>query len=456
YREKKARNNALREFKLALTIELAEQFPDADEFIGSIVEELKRDYMRKLIVEKGIRFDGRKPDEIRPIKCDVGILPRTHGSSIFTRGETQAFCVLTLGTKLDEQKIEDIEGESFKSFLLHYNFPPFSVGEVKPIRGPGRREIGHGALAERSLLPIIPSEDIFPYTIRIVSDILESNGSSSMASVCAASLALMDAGVPVKEHIAGVAMGLVKENDKSVVLTDIIGDEDHHGDMDFKLAGTRNGLTGFQLDVKLPGLSFDIISQALSKAKDARANILDIMYSTIDKPRPTLSKYAPRIATLQIPTDKIGELIGTGGKIIRNIQEETGSTISIEPDGKVHISSMSQDGIEKAIEQIKLIIAEPEVGAVYEGVVKRIVPFGAFIEILPHCDGLLHISEIDHRRLTRVEDVLKEGERVMVKVIGIDEQGKIRLSRKALIKKEEPQIKPKEKDRERRGQRYKL
>jgi len=436
-REKKQRNLAFTCFKEALVESLKAEFPDSESQISEYLEELRKRYTRRLIVEKGIRLDGRKPNEIRPISCKVGVLPRTHGSALFTRGETQALCVLTLGTKLDEQKIEDLEGESFKSFLLHYNFPPFSVGEVKPVRGPGRREIGHGALAERSLAPVIPSEDEFPYTIRIVSDILESNGSSSMATVCAGSLALMDAGVPIKEHIAGVAMGLVKEGDKEIILTDIIGDEDHYGDMDFKSAGTKNGITGFQMDVKIPGLSFDLLQRALEQAKEARLFILERMRETIARPRESLSKYAPRIAITQIPPDKIGELIGTGGKVIRAIQEESGATINIESDGRVLVASTTPEGVEIALRRIKEVTAEPELGAVYEGVVKRIVPFGAFVEILPNSDGLLHISEIDTRRLNRVEDVLKEGDKVMVKVIGIDEDGKIRLSRKALIKKDE-------------------
>jgi polyribonucleotide nucleotidyltransferase len=361
----------------------------------------------------------------------VGVLPRTHGSAIFTRGQTQCLAVTTLGTKIDEQRIDDLEGESTKSYMLHYNFPPFSVGEVKPVRGPGRREIGHGALAERAIQPVIPKEDVFPYTVRIVSDILESNGSSSMATVCGGTLALMDAGVPIKAPVAGIAMGLVKEENKYAILTDILGVEDHLGDMDFKVTGTSGGITAFQMDVKISGVDLTLLGEALDKAKAARLHILGIMEKTISQPRAELSAYAPRIIILKVKPDKIGEIIGPGGKMIRSIIEQSGAKIDIEDDGSVFIASVDQKAGEMAKKIILQLIEEAEIGKIYMGKVRRITPFGAFVEILPGQDGLLHISEIDTHRIKQVEDVLSLGDEVKVKVIGIDSEGKIKLSRKA-------------------------
>ncbi len=431
------RSHKRRKLRDSVIEKLSEKFPDSEMEIDIVLSEIERKLLRKMILEEGRRIDGRRYSDIRPISIEVGILPRAHGSALFTRGETQSIAAVTLGTKLDEQKIEDLEGESYKSFILHYNFPPFSVADVKPMRGPGRREIGHGHLAERSLIPIIPVEDIFPYTIRVVSDILESNGSSSMATVCASSLALMDAGVPIKTPVAGIAMGLIKEGDKFAVLSDIMGAEDHFGDMDFKVAGTKNGITAFQMDVKVPGIPFDVIEQALNQSKLGREHILGKMNEVLPEPRAELSPHAPRITILQIKPDKIGEVIGSGGKIIRGIQDKTGTTIAIDDDGTVFISAHSQDGMNQALRMIEEIVVEPEVGQVYEGVVTRVAPFGAFVRITPTTEGLLHISEVDHRRIARVDEVLKVGDKVRVKVIDVDhETGKIRLSRKALIKRE--------------------
>jgi len=402
--------------------------------IKSDIEELEREEMRRIITEKGIRIDGRGLNDIREITCEIGVLPRTHGSAIFTRGQTQSICVTTLGTKVDEQKIETLEGESWKSYMLHYNFPPFSVGEVRFIRGPGRREIGHGFLAERALKPVMPTEENFPYTIRLVSDILESNGSSSMATVCAGSLCLMDAGVPIKEAVAGIAMGLVKEGDKVSILTDILGDEDHLGDMDFKVTGTRKGITAFQMDVKIEGVTYDILRTALSRANKGMNHILDIMGKTISKPKENISPYAPKIITFKIDVSDIGAVIGPGGKVIREIQEKTGVSISIEDDGSIFISAPEENMGNKAHDMIKGILEVPEVGNIYDGTVKKITPFGAFVEIIPGKEGLLHISEIENYRINKVEDVLKIGDDVKVKLIKIDPQGKIDLSRKALLK----------------------
>ncbi len=416
---------------------LIEEYPESEGKINLIMDSIRGEIIRKMILNEKRRSDGRDSDEIREISIELGILPRAHGSALFTRGETQSLSAVTLGTKLDEQKIEDLEGESFKSFILHYNFLPFSVGDVRPMRGPGRREIGHGNLAERSLQNIIPSEETFPYTIRIVSEILESNGSSSMATVCSGSLSLMDAGIPIKTHVAGIAMGLVIENGKHAILTDIKGSEDHYGDMDFKVTGTEKGINAFQMDVKVPGISFDIIEKALSQAKVGREFILRKMNEVIDKPRSNLAPHAPRIQIIHINPEKIGEVIGSGGKVIRSIQEETSTTIAIEPDGSVFISALDTNSMNSAIKIIESIVEEPVVGAIYNGTVVRIQPFGAFVKITHSCEGLLHISEIEHRRINKVEDVLKTGEKVKVKVLAVDpESGKIRLSRKALLKKE--------------------
>ncbi len=402
--------------------------------VKEIFEELEKQEMRRLILEEGRRADGRRVTAVRPITCEVGLLPRTHGSALFTRGQTQALVATTLGTSEDEQRLDDIEGESFKRFMLHYNFPPFSVGEVKFMRGASRRDIGHGALAERAIQPLLPPKEEFPYTVRIVSDILESNGSSSMATVCGASLSLMDAGVPVRGAVAGVAMGLVKEGERTVVLTDIQGLEDHLGDMDFKVAGTRAGVTSIQMDIKVQGITEAILQQALSQARLARLEVLDIMDRALAKPRPTLSPYAPRILSFKIPVDKIREVIGPGGKIIRGIVEQTGVKIDIEDDGTVAIASVDEAAAQKAMEIIGRIVEVPEVGKVYLGKVVKITDFGAFVEILPGTDGLLHISQIAQERIKRVEDVLKEGEEIMVKVIEVDKAGKIRLSRRELLR----------------------
>ena len=387
-----------------------------------------------MVLHEGVRADGRGVNDIRPITVEVGTLPRTHGSCLFTRGETQALAVCTLGTKSDEQRVEELEGQSWKSYMLHYNFPPFSVGEVRPIRGPGRREIGHGALAERAIEPVIPSETTFPYTIRIVSDILESNGSSSMASVCGGSMALMDAGVPIKAPVAGIAMGLIKEGDKVAVLTDILGVEDHLGDMDFKVTGTRNGITAFQMDVKITeGVNREIMEKALEQARQGRVHILDEMGKTLSEPRADLSPFAPRITTLHIKPDKIRDLIGPGGKVIRSIQDACEVRVTVDDSGKVDVASTNGENTQKAIQMIREITQEAEIGALYVGVVKRIVDFGAFVEIFPGTDGLVHISHLAHERVEKVTDVLHEGDEVLVRVIDVDRSGKIRLSRKEAL-----------------------
>ncbi|OGW84047.1 MAG: polyribonucleotide nucleotidyltransferase, partial [Omnitrophica bacterium RIFCSPLOWO2_01_FULL_45_10] len=392
--------------------------------------EVEREAVRKFIVENKRRVDGRRFDEIRPITCEVGILPRTHGSGLFTRGQTQSLSVTTLGTSADEQMIDALEGETQKSFMLHYNFPPFSVGEVRPIRGPGRREIGHGALAERALKPVMPTKEEFPYTVRVVSDILESNGSSSMATVCASSLSLMDAGVPIKRPVSGVAIGLVKEKGGEIILTDIGGVEDHYGDMDFKVAGTKDGITALQMDIKIQGVSSALIKKVLDVGESARLSILAQMVQVIAKPKGSVSEYAPHIVSFKISQDKIGEVIGPGGKNIKKIIQDTGVTINIEDDGTVQIASQDDAAIEKAVNIIKGMTEEPEVGKIYSGKIKRIMNFGAFCEILPGKEGLIHVSELADRFVKNVEDVVKVGDEVTVKVIAIDEQGRVNLSKK--------------------------
>ncbi len=401
----------------------------------AIFKELKEKVLRDSILQKGTRLDGRKFDQVRPIWIEVGVLPRTHGSAVFTRGETQALVTATLGTAEDQQKIEMIGGESYKRFMLHYNFPPFSVGEVAFLRGPGRREVGHGALAERSLAPMIPAEEKFPYTVRVVSDILESNGSSSMATVCGGSLALMDAGVPLVAPVAGVAMGLVMDETtgKYAVLTDIAGAEDHYGDMDFKVAGTADGITALQMDIKVSGVTSEIMRTALEQARQGRLHILDKMQATLQAPRNNISAYAPRIVTIQIPVDKIRDVIGPGGKVIRGIIEKTGVKIDVEDDGRVNVASADEESAQRAITIIQELTATPELNKTYLGKVQRITDFGAFVEIMPGVDGLLHVSEIARHRVKDVRDELKEGEQLMVKVINIDPSGKVRLSRKALL-----------------------
>ena len=436
--EKAERAQALSALKSTVQEQLAADFPDNLKDVATVLEDIEYRTMREQVLSRGERVDGRDLDTVRPITCEVGVLPRTHGSALFTRGQTQALVSATLGTVQDEQRIDsiDVPQETSKSFMLHYNFPPFSTGEVKMVRGTSRREVGHGALAERAIQAILPPYETFPYTIRIVSDILESNGSSSMATVCGGSLALYDAGVPVKAACAGVAMGLIKEGSRVAVLTDILGTEDHLGDMDFKVAGTREGVTSIQMDIKIEGLDFAILSEALEKAKRARLHILDIMEKVIPQPREQLSKYAPRIITIQIPPDKIGDLIGPKGKTIRAIQEQTGAEINVDDSGMVTISSVGAGG-EQARDIIAGMIQTPEVGKIYEGVVKSTTAFGAFVEILPGVEGLLHISELQHGRTERTEDVVKKGDKVRVKLLEVDDRGRMRLSRKALLDKPE-------------------
>ncbi len=403
--------------------------------IKTALKEIEKELVREHTLSKHKRIDGRSPEEIRPVSCEVSILPRTHGSALFTRGETQSLAIATLGTTEDEQMIEELKGKSSKNFMLHYNFPPFSVGEIKPIRGPGRREIGHGALAEKALRYVLPSNEEFPYTIRIVSDILESNGSSSMATVCGGCLALMDAGVPIKSPVGGVAMGMIKEGDEVVLLTDIMGLEDHFGDMDFKAAGTKTGITAIQMDLKIKGVSYNLIERILDASLNARIRIIDEMEKVISVPRDKISVYAPMIITLNVNPDKIGSIIGPSGKIIKGIIAKTGAEVNIDDDGKVSIASTDMAKAEEAMQMVKDIVAEAEVGRIYHGKVKRIMDFGAFVEILPGKDGLVHISQLADNHVKKVEDVLKIGDEVDVKVISIDNQGRINLSRKAAAKK---------------------
>src|SRR5882672_2991121 len=431
--EKKARQDALDAVLQEAVTRFEESHPGSTKTVKHVIGEIEEREVRHLIVSEQRRPDGRGFDDMRAVTAETGVLPRTHGSSLFTRGQTQALVVATLGTKVDEQRVEELEGQSWKSYMLHYNFPPYSVGEVRPFRGPGRREIGHGALAERSIEPLIPADVDFPYTIRIVSDILESNGSSSMATVCGGSLSLMDAGVPIKTHVAGIAMGLIKEGNDIAILTDILGVEDHLGDMDFKVTGTREGITAFQMDMKIEGLSMDIMSRALEKARVARMHVLEKMEAAIQKPRAELSPYAPRIYIMMIDPDKIREVIGPGGKMIKKISAETGTQIDIEDSGEIRIAAFSGADGDRAREIIRGITEDPEIGRVYQGLVRRVVPFGAFVEISPGKDGLVHISELEPKRVERVEDVINEGDTVLVKVIGIDREGKIKLSRKQAL-----------------------
>ncbi len=431
---KKERQLRMKEIYSELLEAIPEEFEAFKPSFGKCFEDLEREILRGLIIKEGRRIDGRAFDEIRPIHCEVGLLPRTHGSAVFTRGETQALVVTTFGTSEDEQKIDTISEEGYKSFLLHYNFPPYCVGEAKPLRPPSRREIGHGALAERALKPVIPDEEKFPYTIRVVSEILESNGSSSMATVCGTSLSLMDAGVPISKPIAGVAMGLVKEEDKTVILSDIMGDEDHSGDMDFKVTGDYDGITALQMDIKISGIDEEILKKALYQAKEGRRHILNIMRMTLDKPRESLSKHAPRITTLEINPDKIRDVIGPGGKVIRGIIEKTGVKIDIEDNGIVKIVSTDAAQADEAIRIVKELTQEAEIGKIYEGKVRKVVNFGAFVEILPGTDGLVHISQLAEERIRDIFSYIKEGDVIPVKVIDIDRDGKIKLSRKAALK----------------------
>jgi len=434
---KEERNQALSALRESVTADLQDEetFAEHLDDLSSVMKILEKETMRRQILERGERIDGRGLSDVRPISADVGILPRTHGSALFTRGQTQALCVATLGTIRDEQRIDsiDVREETSKSFMLHYNFPSFSVGEVRPFRGPGRREIGHGMLAERAIQSLLPAYDEFPYTIRIVSDILESNGSSSMATVCGGSLSLMDAGVPLRGPCAGVAMGLVKEGDSVAILTDILGIEDALGDMDFKVAGTADGITAIQMDIKTDGLSLDTMREALGRAREGRLHILEVMRQTLAEPRSEMSQYAPRIMTIQINPEKIGEVIGPKGKTIRSIQEQTGAQINIEDTGVVTVSSVSGEAAENARAMVEAIVEEPEVGRIYEGVVKNTTTFGAFVEIIPGTEGLCHISELEEGRTENTEDVVQPGDVVQVKLLAVDERGRLKLSRRAAM-----------------------
>ena len=428
--ERSAKNNELAE---SVKDALEEKYPEQEKVISEILHDLEKELMRNRILTEGIRLDGRTTTQIRPISIEVGILPRTHGSSLFTRGETQSLTTVTLGTKNDEQTVDGLLEEYSKKFMLHYNFPPFSVGEVGRMSGVGRREIGHGNLAERALKIMFPAEDQFPYTVRVISDILESNGSSSMATVCAGSLALMDAGVPIKKPVAGIAMGLIKEKETYAILSDILGNEDHLGDMDFKVAGTKDGITAFQMDIKIQGISFEIMEKALQQAKEGRYYILNRMNETINEPRTSISPLAPRLITMQIETDQIGAVIGPGGKTIQGMQRLFGVEINIDDDGTVNIASPNKENATKCKEYIKKLTSTPEVGEIYDGVITKIMDFGAFVEILPGKEGLLHISQIDNKRVNKVTDYFKEGDKVTVKLLKI-ENGKYSLSRKELLK----------------------
>ncbi len=431
--EKNERKERLREIRDQAVAEYgeAEGTESLASDINSILKGLEKELMRRQILDTERRIDGRKPDEIREITCQVGILPRTHGSAVFTRGETQALVVTTLGTAEDEQRVDALEADYRRKFMFHYNFPPFSVGEARFLRGPARREIGHGNLAGRSVKSLLPVKEDFPYTVRVVADVLESNGSSSMASVCGASLALMDAGVPVSAAVAGIAMGLIYTQEKHVILSDILGAEDHLGDMDFKVAGTRKGITALQMDIKIEGVSSELMSRALNQAMEGRMHILDRMDEYLSAPRPDISPYAPRLITIKVKPDKIREIIGPGGKVIRHIIEETGAKVEVEDDGTVVISSVDETAGKRALEMIERIVEEPEIGKIYRGVVKKVMDFGAFVEVLPGTDGLVHISQLAEQRVDKVEDVVKEGDVVDVKVLEIGRDGKIRLSKKA-------------------------
>ena len=431
---KKQEREKKREETLQFVMEsLGDSYEGKKREISDILHDLEKKMVRAMVLEENRRIDKRAMNEVRPIDCMVGLLPRVHGSALFTRGETQAIVLTTLGTEMDEQRIESIYGQQFRSFIFHYNFPPYSVGEVKRLGGPGRREVGHGALARRALMAVVPEKEIFGYAIRVVSEILESNGSSSMASVCGGSLSLMDAGVPISAQVAGVAMGLVSSGDKVAILTDIIGDEDHYGDMDFKVAGTREGITALQMDIKVEGITREIMQKALDQAKEGRLHILDEMDRTISKPRSQLSEYAPVIMTMQIKPEKVKVLIGPGGKTIRQITSESESKIDVADDGKVVIASPDKERSNKAMEMINSLIQEAEVGKLYKGKVVKIMDFGAFVEILPGTDGLIHISQLDRERVNKVTDVLQEGDEVLVKVLDVDDSGRIRLSRKAAL-----------------------
>jgi polyribonucleotide nucleotidyltransferase len=432
--EKGKRRERLEEILTSAVKEFGGEDETSQKMVKGIFEGIDRKLARHLILETKKRIDGRSFSDIRNISCEVGILPRTHGSALFTRGETQVLAVVTFGTSEDEQKINSLTGEIYKSFMLHYNFPPFCVGEVSPLRSPSRREIGHGALAERAILPVLPSNEKFPYTIRIVSEVLESNGSSSMATVCGSTLSLMDAGVPIKAPVAGIAMGLILEGEKVAVLSDILGDEDHFGDMDFKVAGTAEGVTAIQMDIKIGGVSKDVMDRVLRQAREGRLYILDKMRETIAEPRKDLSRHAPRIITLQVKQEKIRDIIGPGGKNIRGIVDQTGVKVDVDDSGTVKLASPNYEAIDRAIAMIKNLTQEVEVGGLYMGKVRRILGFGAIVELFPGTDGLIHISQLAESHVKEVSDVLKENDEVLVKVIDIDPQGRIRLSRKAALK----------------------
>ena len=435
--DKKERNTRIHEVGAEALAAGAEEFPGREKELKGAFKELEKFQLRDLVLRHRKRIDGRGLKDVRPITCEVNLLPRAHGSALFTRGETQALVVSTLGTAVDVQRIDALNGEQFKKFMLHYNFPPFSTGEVKFLRGPGRREIGHGALAERALAPVLPEADVFPYTLRVVSEILESNGSTSMASVCGGSLSLMDAGVPTKAPVAGIAMGLIKDGDEVRVLTDILGDEDHLGDMDFKVAGTREGVTALQMDIKISGVDREVMQEALYQAREGRLHILDVMDGTLAETRKEVSRHAPRITTMRVRPEKIRDIIGPGGKVIRGIVEATGTKIDVQDDGTVTVASTDEAGSRKAIDMIQGIVAEVEIGRIYKGTVRRVMDFGAFVEILPGTDGLVHISQIADDHVRQVRDVLNEGDELMVKVLDVDRQGKIRLSRKEALKEQQ-------------------
>ncbi len=430
---KQERQTKLHQIRESVVAEVASENTEIAPMAKAILDKLEKKILRDMILNEKSRIDGRSNTDIRPISSETGFLPRTHGSALFTRGETQVLAVLTLGTSSDDQKMDYISGEEMRSFMLHYNFPPYSVGEARFLRGPGRREIGHGALARRALLPLLPSQEEFPYTIRIVSETLSSNGSSSMATVCGGSLSLMDAGVPVKGMVAGIAMGLLKEGEEIVILSDILGDEDHAGDMDFKVCGTNKGITSMQMDVKIEGITENILKKALDQAKEGRLFIIEKMKETLAEPREDVSPYAPRITTVMVKQDRIRDVIGTGGKNIRQIISETGVDINVEDDGTVTIASNDSEAASKAVAMVKMLTEEAEVGKIYLGTVRKVVDFGAFVEILPGTDGLVHISQLAKERINKVTDVLNEGDKVPVKVIEIDRQGKIRLSRKEAL-----------------------
>jgi len=426
------RRAALHALKTEYLDSLGEEFAERQDEIAAVVGELQKTVCRKLILEEGRRIDGRRFDEVRPITCEVGMLPRPHGSALFTRGETQVLGVLTLGSGQDEQRVETLSGEEFRPFMLHYNFPPYSVGETRRISGPSRRDIGHGGLSTRALEKILPAKDDFDYTIRIVSEVLESNGSSSMGTVCAGTLAMMDGGVPIKAPVAGIAMGLVKDGDNVVILSDILGDEDHTGDMDFKVAGTKDGITAIQMDIKIRELSREIMSKALEQARSGRLFILEKMMETLRESRQEISPYAPKVLTIKVNPDKIREIIGPGGKVVRSIQSETNTRIEIDDNGTVKIAAFSSEEGEQARDMIKQIVMEPEVGEIYEGKVVRITDFGAFVQLTPGTDGLVHISQLANHRVKKVSDVVNEGDIIKVKVLEISRDGKIRLSHKAV------------------------